>query len=83
MTANIEDITIWEDNPDKTRTSNIVRINFKFPCSWTTLSIEELKELLTKWIQVEEQRYPPEEGFEGREMLWNEIKEVFENGRME
>lgn len=83
MTANIDKITIWNDNPDKTRTSNIVRIDFKFPCTWTTLSIEELKELLTKWIHVEEQRYPREQGYQGRELLFNEIKEVFDYARME
>lgn len=77
MTANIDNIDTWDDNPDKTRTSNVVRINFKFPCTWTTLTIEELKEVIRQWIKVEEERYPPEQGFKGRELLFNEIKEVF------
>lgn len=78
MTANIDKIRLWDDNPDKSRTSRIVRIDFKFPCTWTTLEIEELKEILRLWIITEEQRYPKEQGFQGRNMLLNEILEVFE-----
>ena len=78
MTTNIENIDLWEKNPQKDRTSHIARINFKFPCTWTTLSVDELKELLRQWIIAEERRYPQEEGFRGRWMLFDEIKKVFE-----
>ena len=78
-TANIDKIVLWSDNPDKTRTSNIVRIDFKFPCRWTTFTIDELKEIIRLWIITEEQRYPKEKGFNGRDLLYNEIKGVFEN----
>lgn len=77
-TANIESINLWNDNPDKSRTSEIVRINFKFPCLWTTFTIEELKEIIRLWIITEEKRYPVEKGFRGRELLYEEIKKVFE-----
>ncbi len=78
MTANIKEIRLWSDNPDKTRTSKIVRIDFNFPCSWTTLTIGELKEIIRLWIKTEEERYPPKDGFKGRELLFDEIKKVFE-----
>jgi hypothetical protein len=78
MTANIESITLWENNPDKTRTSSVVRINFKFPCTWTTLTIEELKQILRLWIETEENRYKTSEGFRGRALLFEEIVKVFE-----
>ena len=78
-TANIENILLWEDNPDKTRTSHIVRVNFKFPCLWTTFTIDELKELLRLWIIAEERRYPPCKGYQGRALLEIEINKVFQN----
>lgn len=77
MTANIDKIEIWKDNPDKTRTSEIVVVRFKFPCMWTTFTIDELKEILKLWIETEEKRYPPKDGFKGRELLYNEISGVF------
>lgn len=77
-TKNIEKIALWEDNPDKTRTSKIVRIDFKFPCTWTTFTIDELKEIIRLWIITEEERYPRDKGFKGRELLFEEIKKVFE-----
>lgn len=77
-TANIKTIKLWEKNPDTSRTSKIVRIDFKFPCTWTTLTIAELMEIIRLWIQTEEERYPPEKGFEGRWMLFKEIKKIFD-----
>ena len=77
-TANIEAIRLWKENPDKTRTSKIVIVEFQFPCSWTTFTIDELKEILRLWIETEEERYPPMEGYKGRQLLFNEIKSVFE-----
>lgn len=74
---NIKNISLWEDNPQKDRTSHIVRINFKFPRLWTTLTLYELKELLREWIIAEEKRYPQSKGFKGRELLKAEINEVF------
>ena len=77
-TANIKAIRLWEDNPDKSRISQVVKIEFSFPCSWTVLSIDELKEILRLWIIGEEKKYPPTLGFQGRQLLFNEIKSVFE-----
>ena len=77
MTANIKDIVLWKDNPDKTRTSEIVRVNFNFPCTWTTFTIEELKQIIRLWIKTEEKRYPVEKGYKGRELLKQEIDKVF------
>lgn len=77
MPENIENIELWEDNPDKSRISSVVRINFKFPCTWTVLSIEDLMQILRLWIEGEERRYPPEKGFRGRWMLFEEIQKLF------
>jgi len=78
-TVNIEDIELWENNPKQYNDSKIVRVLFKFPCKWTTLTIDELKEILRLWIKTEEIRYPKENGFLGRDLLFEEIKDVFEN----
>ena len=77
MAKNIDKIVMWEKNPDKSRTSNIARIDFKFPCIWTTLSLEDLKQLLREWIKGEELRYPIEKGYRGRWLLYDEITKVF------
>ena len=78
MTANIKNIEIWKNNPAQYNETEIVRINFNLPCLWTTLTIEELKTMLRLWIKTEEKRYPKAEGFEGRDMLFKEIKSVFD-----
>jgi len=78
MTANIKAISLWHDNPDKSRLSRIVRVDFHFPCTWTVLSIADLKNILRLWIKGEETRYPISKGFRGRWMLFDEIKKVFE-----
>lgn len=80
MTKNILNISLWENNPQKDRTSYVVKIDFAFPCSWTTISIEELKEILRLWIIAEERRYPPSLGFKGRMLLLEEITKIFHNG---
>jgi len=76
MTYNINSIDLWEENPDTSRTSKIVRINFNFPCTWTTLSIEELKQIIRLWIKTEEQRYPLDYS-KGRWLLFTEIADLF------
>lgn len=64
------------------KTSNngvhIVKIDFKFPCTYTCLSIDDLKEILRFWIIGEEKRYPQEKGFKGRWLLFEELKKVFD-----
>lgn len=78
MPKNIKEIMLWRNNPDRTRISNVVRINFEFPCTWTVLHINDLKDILRNWIKGEEMKYPPSKGFRGRWMLFDEIKKVFE-----
>lgn len=78
-TANIKDISIWKNNPGQYNESQIVRINFNFPCEWTTLTIFELEELLEQWIIAEEARYPPSKGFKGRQLLKDRIDKVFKD----
>ena len=77
MTANIESIDLWEGEKNYNGIP-LVRINFAFPCTWTCLNIEELKTILKLWIEGEEKKYPQEEGFKGRWLLFEEIKKVFE-----
>jgi hypothetical protein len=77
MPKNIKKIEVWKDNPQKDRISNVVRIDFNFPCSWTILHLEDLKQILREWIKGEELKYPQPQ-FKGRWMLFEEIKKVFE-----
>lgn len=74
----VKNIRIWDDNPDKSRVSNVVRIEFKYKTDWCILNLEELKKILELWIIGEEMKYPQSKGFEGRWMLFKEIKKVFE-----
>jgi len=78
MPCNIKDIVLWDDNPDKTRISKVVRINFNFPCTWTVFGIEDLKQILRLWIKGEELKYPPSLGYKGRDLLKEELLKVFE-----
>jgi len=78
LTVNIERIGLWADNPRQYNGVPIVRVDFKFPCSYTVLNLNDLRAILKAWIQGEELRYPTHEGFQGRWMLFNEIKKVFE-----
>jgi hypothetical protein len=77
MTINIEKITLWEDNPKATNNVPLVRIDFKFPCKWTVLNLEDLKNLLERWIDGEERVYPIIKT--GRESchLYQFIEEIF------
>lgn len=88
MPKNIKDIRLWDDFIDggQKTYNNIkeVKIEFLFPCSWTTLHIEDLKKLLREWIKGEEQVYPLDKdvgqhtgNLRGRWMLFEEIKKVF------
>lgn len=78
MVSNIKNIKLWLDNPKATNGVPLVKIDFKFPCTWTVLEIEDLKQVLREWIKGEEISYPPEKGFKGRWMLFDEIKKVFD-----
>lgn len=84
MPKNIKDITLWDSsdsvNKKGVRYNNIplVRINFNFPCSYTILGIEDIKEILRLWIIGEEEKYPQSEGFRGRWLFFEEIKKIFE-----
>ena len=77
MPRNIKKIGLWLDNPKAFNNVPIVRIDFNIPCTWTVLNIDDLKQILREWIKGEEMRYPPSEGFAGRQMLFKEILEVF------
>ena len=81
MPKNIENIDLWEGEKNYNGIP-LVRINFKFPCRWTVLDIEDLKKILELWIQGEEKKYPQEEGFKGRWLLFDEIKKVFFNNEL-
>ena len=78
MPQNIESIVLEQglrkDNPMRT-----VKINFKFSCSWTKLDVEDLLKILELWIIGEEEVYPQSERCKGRWMLFEKIKEVFDN----
>ena len=73
----IKDIRIWDDNPQTDRVSNVVRVEFERPVTWTIFSLEQLKEILRLWIIGEEMKYPQSKGFRGRWMLYDEITKVF------
>ena len=77
MTDNIESIDLWKGDHNYNGIP-LVRVNFKFPCTWTVFDIDELLKILELWIEGEEIRYPREKGFKGRLMLFEKIKEVFE-----
>jgi hypothetical protein len=85
MPKNIKEIRLWNDNPQKDRISNVVRIEFNFPCTWTILDIEDLKKIIRLWIEGEELKYPRDKDIglhvgelRGRGMLFEEIKKLFE-----
>lgn len=77
MPKNIESIELWTGSKNYNGIP-LVRINFAFPCTWTTLTVEELKTVLRLWIKGEEIKYSREKGFQGRQMLFDEIKKVFD-----
>jgi len=77
MPQNIEEIIIADESYKKNGIRPVM-IKFKFPCTWTLLGVSDLKQILRKWIEGEEEKYPREKGFEGRWMLFDEIKRVFD-----
>ena len=77
MPKNIKEIGLHIP-PDPTNNIPLVKIEFNFPCTWTVLNIEDLKQILRCWIKGEEQVYPIDQGFRGRWLLFDEIKKVFE-----
>lgn len=56
----------------------VVRISFSEPASYCVLSVQELLLLLELWIIGEEKKYPQSKGFQGRWLLFKEIKRVFD-----
>jgi hypothetical protein len=92
LPSNIKEIRLWDDAIDKSKIRSgkenyngmrLVLIGFNFPCTWTTLEIGDLKQILREWIKGEELQYPPEQGFKGRWMLFDVIKKIFEEGKNE
>ena len=77
MTKMIKDIRIWNDNSQKDRVSNVVRVEFNFPVTWTIFSLDQLLKILELWIVGEEMKYPQSKGFLGRWMLYDRITKVF------
>ena len=77
MVSNIESICLWEHNPKSYNNIPLVRINFKFPCAYTTLNIRDLEQILRLWIKGEERVYPLEMGFQGRWLLFAKIEQWF------
>ena len=85
MPKNIKDISLWEDNPQKDRISEVVKIDFNFPCTWTILDLDDLFKILRLWIEGEEKKYPLDRDIgrhsgelRGRWMLFNEIVKIFD-----
>ena len=73
----VKSIGLWENNPDKTRTSYVAKIDFITPQNYYVPSISELKDLIRNWIKAEERRYPLANGYMGRYLLLNEILKIF------
>lgn len=65
--------------PEKSDGFPLSTLVFKGKQEFTTMTINELLLMLKLWIQAEEMRYPLEKGFKGRWLLFDKIKEVFEN----
>jgi hypothetical protein len=55
MPKNIKNITL-EIPPDAYNDVPLVKINFNFPCTWTTLHAEDLEQILRLWIQGEKKK---------------------------
>lgn len=81
MVKNIEKISLWRDNKEKTNGINLVRIDFKLPVTWTILSIDDLKQIIKCWIEGKEEKYPKERGYQDRDMLWSEMEYIFKTLR--
>jgi len=78
MTANIKEIELWENNPDKSRVSRVVRVNFNFPCTWTIFNLEELEQILKLWVKGEYYRWP--KGDPNRDLFRKFVNEAIDKG---
>jgi hypothetical protein len=58
----------------------IVKIKFSHKTDWVIFNIKELLEILRLWNKGEEKRYPLDEGYKGRWLLFDEILKVFNEG---
>ena len=78
MSKNIKEITLETAGDKNYNNVRLVKLKFEFPCSWTVLHLNDLKNILRLWIIGEEEKYPQEKGFRGRWMLFDEIKKIFD-----
>ena len=90
-TANIDSIELLNQQgvhdkygakiPPHADGKSLVTIGFKFPCKWTTLTIQELLDILKLWIIAEEERYPflKERNSPKNDFFFKEIEKVFED----
>ncbi len=72
----IESIGLADKSPRGDGLRPVV-VKFKFPCTFTTFTVDDLKEILRYWIIGEELKYNGPD-CKGRWMLFDEIKKVFE-----
>jgi len=77
MPKNIKEIVLNETSYRNDGLRTVV-VRFNQPCTWTTFGINDLREILRLWIVGEEMKYPQSKGFQGRWMLFREIKKVFD-----
>ena len=73
MPKNIKEIRLWNDNPHQINTVPLVRIEFNFPCTWTILHGEDLKQILRLWIKGEKQKL----GGKYKDAYW--LRELIDN----
>jgi len=61
----------------------LATIVFKFPCKYTTMTVQELLDMLSLWIKAEEIRYPflKDRNNPKNDFFFKEIEKVFENHR--
>ena len=75
MPCNIDKIELERDYKGAYNDVALVKIKFKFPCSWTVLHAEDLKQILKLWIQGEKEKLKGE--FKDAYWLQELIKDVF------
>lgn len=57
MPKNIKEIILHEDSRNEQYSGTPpVKIVFNFPCTWTILHAEDLKQIIRKWIQGEKKK---------------------------
>ena len=80
MPKNIKEIRLWDNTLDGNRKEyndvKEVKIIFNFPCTWTTLHVEDLEKILRLWIKGEQQKLDGE--YKDAYWLRNLINKIFE-----